>query len=91
MQLRWWRCDARGPLHPVSLRDAIAALESYEPIRCPVGGRVPVRPTCRERERQAISVTVLRAEFKRVLASPIVLNRALREAVLECLERGTPA
>jgi hypothetical protein len=37
---------------------------------------------------QAISVTVLRAELKRVLASPIVLNRALREAVLECLERG---
>ncbi len=86
MQLRWWRCDARGPLHPVSLRDAVAALESYEPIRAL--SAAACRQATSVTGTQAISVTVLRAELKRVLASPIVLNRALREAVLECLERG---
>lgn len=86
MQLRWWRCDARGPLHPVSLRDAVAALESYEPIRAL--SAAACRRATSANGSQAISVTVLTAELKRVLASPIVLNRALREAVLECLERG---
>ncbi len=86
MQLRWWRCDAGGPLHPVSLRDAVAALESYEPIRAL--SAAACRRASSANVSQAISVTVLRAELKRVLASPIVLNRALREAVLECLERG---
>ncbi len=86
VQLRWWRCDAGRPLHPVSLRDAIASLESYEPIRAM--SEVACREAFPANGRSAISVTVLRAELKRVLASPIVLNRALREAVLECLERG---
>jgi hypothetical protein len=86
-QLRWWRCDACGPVRPVSLRDAIAALESYEPIRgltlAATGrGQGPVRGS------HAVSVTVLRAELGRVLASPIILNRGLREAVLERVERG---
>ena len=47
-----------------------------------------VKPRSVTGSATAISVTVLRAELKRVLASPIVLNRALREAVLEWLERG---
>jgi len=88
-QLRWWRCDAGVPRHPVSLRDAIATLESYEPIRTltvAATGRGP-RP-CFSRNGDAVSVTVLRAELKRVLQSPIVLNRALREAVLERVEGG---
>ena len=83
-QLRWWRCDDRGPVHPVSLRDAIAVLESYEPIRsltAAVTGNGHL-------SGQPVSVSVLRAELKRVLESPIVLNRALREAVLERVERG---
>ncbi len=86
-QLRWWRCDDRGPVHPVSLRDAIAVLESYEPIRSLTSaatgnGHLSGQPGRR------VSVSVLRAELKRVLESPIVLNRALREAVLERVERG---
>ncbi len=86
-QLRWWRCDDRGPLHPVSLRDAIAVLESYEPIRSLTSAATGNgRPPCCE--DQLVSVSVLRAELKRVLESPIVLNRALREAVLERVERG---
>lgn len=86
-QLRWWRCDDRGPVRPVSLRDAVAALESYEPVR-----RLTLAATAGDRtpagEDGAVSVTVLRAELKRVMASPIVLNRRLREAVLERVERG---
>jgi hypothetical protein len=35
-----------------------------------------------------VSVTTLRAELERVLLSPIVLNRALREAVLARVARG---
>lgn len=85
-QLRWWSCNACGPLHPVSLRDAIASLESYEPIRAM--SEAACRETFPANGCNPISVTVLRAELKRVLASPIVLNRALREAVLECLARG---
>jgi hypothetical protein len=87
-QLRWWRCDARGPLRPVSLRDAIAALESYEPIRSLTLAATGRGQACRAPEGSGASVTVLRAELKRVLASPIVLNRGLREAVLERVERG---
>ncbi|HUH80665.1 MAG TPA: hypothetical protein VLZ06_04995 [Solirubrobacteraceae bacterium] len=86
-QLRWWRCDAGGPVHPVSVRDAIAALESYEPIRSltlAATARDPGRPS----REGGISVAVLRAELKRVLQSPIVLNRALREAVLERVGSG---
>jgi len=86
-QLRWWRCDDRGPVHPVSLRDAIAVLESYEPIRsltsAATGNAHPPSHAGR-----LVSVSVLRAELKRVLESPIVLNRALREAVLERVEQG---
>ena len=86
LQLRWWRCDARGPLRPVSLRDAIGALESYEPIRSLSVAACRRIPSANG--TGAISVTVLRSELKRVLASPIVLNRGIREAVLERLEQG---
>ena len=34
-----------------------------------------------------VSVTVLRAELRRVQVSPIVLNRGLREAVLDAVDR----
>jgi hypothetical protein len=87
-QLRWWRCDAGGPLHPVSLRHTVAVLESYEPVRRLTGlaTRADSQPSSRAGE--AISVSVLRAELKRVLHSPIVLNRAVREAVMERVAGG---
>jgi len=83
-ELRWCRFDRQPAPEggmPVSTREAIAALESYEPVRAQTlravsGSRSPY-----------LSTTVLRAELVRVLESPIVLNRGLREAVLLRLAR----
>jgi hypothetical protein len=61
----------------VSLREAIGALESYEPL-C----QLTQAALARFERDPAASCTVLRAELLRVLDSSIVLNRALREAVL---------
>ncbi len=80
-ELRW--CRAQGAPRPVSLREAIGALEDYEPL-CAVT-REAVR---RHRDDQSLSTTVLQAELERVARSPIVLNRRLREAVLAVVERG---
>jgi hypothetical protein len=81
-QLRWTRrTPAGGAPREVSLRDAIATLESYEPL-CAISRRA----IARHREDGAVSTTVLRAELTRVLESPIVLNRGLREAVLSSIE-----
>lgn len=80
-ELRWQR--AGSPPRTVSLRDAVGALESYEPLlsmtRRALGG-------CRT--GGALSTVVLRAELARVEASPIVLNRALRAAVTGAVDRG---
>ncbi|HEV2980242.1 MAG TPA: hypothetical protein VGX51_02320 [Solirubrobacteraceae bacterium] len=78
-ELRWRR---RGPCpgcepRTVSVRDAIAALESYEPIRT-----LTLSAVARARATRKPSTAVLRAELARVQRSPIVLNRGLREAVL---------
>jgi hypothetical protein len=83
MQLRWWRCGGGWAARPVSAREAIATLENYEPVRTVT--TVALAP---ERQRCGVSTTVLRAELKRVLESPIVLNRALREATLARVEHG---
>jgi hypothetical protein len=66
-----------GP-QPESVRDAIARLESYEPVRA-----LTASALTRHREDAAVSVAVLRAELRRVDASRIVLNRELRRAVLD--------
>lgn len=77
--LRWTRLDdAGGPARPISLRDAVAAEQSYEPFRT-----LTRRALAAHADDPEVSVTVLRAELDRVLASPIVLNRGLREAVLD--------
>jgi hypothetical protein len=60
----------------VSLRDSIAAAEDYEPLRA-----ITARAIARAAQDQSVSTTTLGAELARVLDSPIVLNRALREAV----------
>jgi hypothetical protein len=83
MQLRWWRCGPGWPARPVSVREAIATLESYEPVRT-----ITTAALAPERQRCGVSTTVLRAELKRVLESPIVLNRGLREATLARIEHG---
>jgi hypothetical protein len=66
---------------PVSMREVVASLESYEPIRT-----LTVRALSLHGGAGEVSTTVLRAELARVQESPIVLNRRLREAVLEAVE-----
>jgi hypothetical protein len=67
---------------PVSLRATIASLERYEPVRTLTG-----RALASHEHADDVSVTVLRAELRRVRESPIVLNRGLRKAVLDAVER----
>jgi hypothetical protein len=82
--LRWCRHNANSPheLEPVSVRGAIASLESYEPMRTQT-----IQALARNRANTELSTTVLRAELARVQESPIVLNRGLREMVLERVSR----
>jgi hypothetical protein len=85
-QLRWCR-ESAGAVdsrrEPLSIREVIAALEAYEPVRS-----LSARAIRRHRDDDAVSVAVLRAELTRVNESPIVLNRALREAVLAVVDNG---
>jgi hypothetical protein len=83
--LRWCRREPgqdSSRIEAVSLRDAIAALEDYEPV-CGLTHRA----LGRHRDDTATSTSVLGAELTRVRESPIVLNRRLREVVLATLER----
>lgn len=78
--LRWCRRPADGEVdrsEPVSVREAIASLESYEPVRT-----LTLRALALHREDPAVSTTTLRLERERMDASQIVLNRGLRRAVL---------
>ncbi|HXA55602.1 MAG TPA: hypothetical protein VNV37_12080 [Solirubrobacteraceae bacterium] len=63
-----------------SMRDAIACMESYEPVRA-----LTAAALARHRDDQAVSVTVLGSELRRLDASRIVLNRGLRRAVLNAM------
>lgn len=79
--LRWCRrpADAHGVApEPVSLRDVVAAIEDYEPART-----LTARALSRHRYDPLVSVTLLHNELSRCRSSRIVLNRGLREAVLE--------
>ena len=82
-ELRWTRTGAAGGTVAVSLRSAIAVLESYEPFCCHTRHALS-----RHEDDLTISTTTLSTELTRVLRSPIVLNRGLREAVLAKVKRG---
>ncbi len=84
-ELRWCRREPGGlPVsEPTSLREAIAALESYEPL-CALTRRA----LALHGHRGEVSTAVLRAELARVQESPIVLNRRLREVVVASVARG---
>jgi len=92
-QLRWCRelrCDApvdhrrlQRSRAPVSLREAIGRIESYEPLRAMTQSAI-----AQVTRREGLSTAVLRAELGRVQRSPIVLNRGLREAVQRTVRRG---
>jgi hypothetical protein len=81
-ELRWCRLRAEGggELQPESVRDAIACMDGYEPVR-----ELTVRALERHREDPTVSVAVLRSELRRIDASRIVLNRGLRRAVLHAM------
>jgi hypothetical protein len=82
-ELRWQRLSlCEGEQRSLSVRDVIAALERYEPVRTLTRSALALHDA-----DPAVSVTVLRAEFERVLVSPIVLNRGLRDAVLATMTR----
>jgi hypothetical protein len=81
-ELRWRRCAPGDHAHPttISLREAIAGLESYEPVCARTE-----RALRRHDSDDTVSTTALRGELQRVRQSPIVLNRGLREAVLAAM------
>ncbi len=81
--LRWCRVpgDAEhGEPRPVSVRETVAALERYEPV-------VALTRNALDVHAGTVSTATIRAELARVLSSPIVLNRALRAAAIETIER----
>jgi len=65
----------------LSVRDVVARMQSYEPARCITSAAIA------RRGRGGASVSLLRGELERLDSSRIVLNRALREAVLEAMRR----
>lgn len=87
-QLRWSRRAARegdAKWEPAGLREIVGALESYEPPFTLTATALALH-----RENPRVSITRLRAEFERMCASPVVLNRGLREAVVHAISaRGT--
>lgn len=82
-ELRWCeRSDAGDPLRePVSVRDVVGAIESYEPVR-----RLTAAAIQRHRRNRCTSVSTICVELERLNASRIVLNRGLRETVLRAVE-----
>jgi hypothetical protein len=83
-ELRWLRFrpgEESAEPQPVSVREVVACLESYEPVRTHT-----VLALTHHREDPTVSVAVLRAELQRMDASHIVLNRGLRLAVLRAVQ-----
>jgi len=83
-ELRWrgyQRTPAASTPGPMSVRDVIAQLQAYEPVRS-----ITLGALASHRDDANLSIAVLRAELRRVLVSPIVLNRALRERALATIE-----
>jgi hypothetical protein len=83
-QVRWCRHEQAqdGGLEVVSVRDVIACMEKYEPVR-----NLTVEAIAFYRAERQVSVAMLGLELDRVDLSPYVLNRGLRESALAILER----
>lgn len=84
-ELRWCRRPRQeegADWEPMALRALIGSLESYEPVRSLTARAIELR------DRDAsLSIRQLGHEHRRLCASAIVLNRALREAVQHAIER----
>jgi hypothetical protein len=81
-ELRWCRLSADCEGKSISVREVVACLESYEPVCA-----LTAQELARLDDDCTVSTTALRAELTRMLQSPIVLNRSLRQAVLAATER----
>jgi hypothetical protein len=83
-ELRWCRQRTEPPRdsEPVSVREVVAALESYEPVLA-----LTRRALSSYGRGAQSSTSVLGAELTRMQQSPIVLNRRLRQVVLATVER----
>jgi hypothetical protein len=85
-ELRWCRRPRehrRCEWEPEGLRDVVAALDGYEPARS-----ITAAAIARHRDDATVSVRQLLGEYRWLCTSPVVLNRAVREAVLRAVERG---
>jgi len=83
-ELRWTRSREPGRefgFDAVSFRDVVAAVEAYEPART-------LTAQALTRCARNLSTRRLREEYERLIGSPIVLNRGLREAVQRELRLG---
>ena len=84
-ELRWRAHPAArtdGEPCAVSVRHAISCLEAYEPVRT-----LTRRALALSVADSRVSTAVLRGELARMQESPIVLNRGLRESVLDAVTR----
>jgi hypothetical protein len=83
-EMRWRRHPRRAGEEPivVSVRRVIGHLERYEPVRA-----LTRTALASSGDYRAASTAVLRVELARLLESPIVLNRRLREVLLETVAR----
>jgi hypothetical protein len=85
-QMRWCRVATESDdrcAEQVSLREVIGAIECYEPIRA-----LTEQAIRRHDNDSSVSVTRMRSELERLDSSPVVLNRRLRETVLDVVDRG---
>jgi hypothetical protein len=84
-ELRWHReRPGESPSTIVSARDVVAALEDYEPVLAQTRSAVAAW-----RHDRRVAIAALALELRRLEASPIVLNRRLREAVVAAVrQRG---
>jgi hypothetical protein len=83
-ELRWQiEPHGRAIARRLSARDVVAALEDYEPVCTLTRAAV-----ARFRLDRRVSVAALAVELRRIESSPIVLNRRLREAVLDAVREG---
>lgn len=83
-ELRWTRRTPGNGAQPeaVSLRETLGALEVYEPACSLTLAAV-------QHAAPPVRAARLRSELDRLQASPIVLNRGLREAVQHAVAQGT--
>jgi hypothetical protein len=80
-QTRWVRRAGRRRPEPVALRTVIGALEAYEPARA-------LTRAALDRSPRDATTQLLARELRALERSPLVLNRALREAVHRRVRSG---